>query len=124
MKHKLICSVMVGCSAAFLLAFAACENKDAEDDAPAQNTGLAGRWFVRGGNWDRTMDLTQSGDSVDGIVTAPRGNGSQSVSGTISGTTISLVSGDVTGSGVIDGQSMRGEYSRTNGDSGQWRAWR
>jgi len=124
MKRRYMSAILAGCAVAVAIALVACEDKGSEEEAAPQNTGLGGRWYVRGGNWDRRMDLTQDGDSVNGIVTNERNGDTQTVRGTISGTGITLYSGDVTGTGAISGQSMRGDYSRPNGDTGKWRAWR
>jgi hypothetical protein len=52
------------------------------------------------------------------------GKGEAPVSGSISGASVSLDSGDVHGTGVLEGDAMHGEYRRDDGRRGSWSAAR
>jgi len=100
-----------------------CEYDEADPGEAPASRGVAGRWSVTSDDWRRIMDIEEANGSLSGRVTAPRGD-VESLRGSINGSSVSLMSGDVTGKGTLRGNTMSGTYARPNGNSSTWRARR
>jgi len=73
------------------------------------------------------MNLIQSGNSITGTATMPDGTGS--LTGSVKGSDISLTFGSPAGyqiyaSGTVSDNTITGDFTDSDGDSGRWSASR
>jgi uncharacterized protein (DUF2147 family) len=94
-----------------------------DQEKPAEEPRVTGAWSVKSGDYRRVMELTQTGQALSGKVAHEDGK-METVTGAVSGNSVTLNSGDVSGTGTWDGDTMRGEYRRDNGAKGRWTAAR
>jgi hypothetical protein len=99
-----------------------CDDSDSSSGGGSSGTGVAGDWRASGNGFSSTMHIDASGNSLTGAVVYD--GDSDGLTGTIDGNTVQLRSQGTSGTGTLEGDTIRGTYRRDNGDSGSWTATR